>query len=179
MRMWMMAVALTACGTQVEVSVQDGEVDAQVRAAAQTDKVAHNAKASGEEAEGYYGEKFTLTGSEPIQTLIDDADPYLGKSVRVVGEVTNVCQAKGCWMVLRGDGGESMRITMKGHAFSVPKDLAGRTAHVQGTVKQVEVDAKTVEHYASEGSTEDVPERGKDKVYELVAQSVFVEPVEG
>ena len=130
-------------------------------------------------APGHFGGEFTLTNSEPLQTLIDDPSPFVGKNVRVVGEITNVCQAKGCWMVLRAEGGESMRITMKDHAFAVDKDLAGKTAHVQGTVIAKTVDPETVAHYESEGATDDVPEKGKTSVHELVATAVQIDVAEG
>jgi len=124
-----------------------------------------------------FGAAFSLTGSEPLQTLMDEPGKHMGHDIRVVGEIANVCQAKGCWMVLRAEGGETMRITMKDHAFAVPKDSSGRMAHVQGELIEKAVDQKTVDHYKSEGANDEVPEEGKDRVYELVAATVWLEPV--
>jgi len=164
---------LFACGTPDAPMAADGEA---VERIAPSDGELTHAKLGGAEADpNHFGAEFTLTGSEPLQTLIDDPSPHMGHDIRVVGEITNVCQAKGCWMVLRADGGESMRVTMKDHAFSIAKDAGGRTAHVQGELVSKAVDQKTVDHYKSEGSTDEVPEDGKDEVYELVASSVLLE----
>ena len=167
--------ALLACGTP-EATV-DAPVDAAARKEAPAENTgaqAHNAAPVDQAGPEHWGEDFSLTKSEPLQTLIDDPSPYLGKEVRVVGEVTNVCQAKGCWMVLRAEGGEAVRITMKDHSFSVRKDLAGAQAHVQATVVQKAVDPETVAHYESEGANDQVPEKGKTTVIELVASAVEV-----
>ena len=169
------ALLVGCSSTEAPVEAPAAEEAAKVEAPAPEAKPeANNAAVAGTEGAERWGGDFTLTKSEPLQTLIDDPKPYLNKEVRVVGEVTNVCQAKGCWMVLRAEGGESVRITMKDHAFSVRKDLAGSQAHVQAVVMQKDVDPKTVEHYESEGANDEVPEKGKTKVIELVASAVEV-----
>jgi hypothetical protein len=165
---------LFACGTP---EAPPDAADPMVERGAPADGVLTNAQLGGAAADpNHFGAAFTLTGSEPLQTLFDDPTPHMGHDIRVVGEITNVCQAKGCWMVLRADGGESMRITMKDHAFSVAKDASGRTAHVQGALISKAVDQKTIDHYKSEGAGDDVPEEGKETTYELVAVSVLLEP---
>ena len=45
---------------------------------------------------------------------------------------------------------------------------------MQATVVQKKVDAATVAHYESEGANDEVPEKGKDTVIELVASAVEV-----
>jgi hypothetical protein len=64
--------------------------------------------------------------------------------------VTEVCQAKGCWMKLKlEDGGEAM-VRFKDYAFFVPKDIAGKEVVVSG---KAFVDMMTVEdqrHYAED-----------------------------
>ena len=166
---------LAACNTPEGAS--EAEPAAAERAAPEAPALhgtAENVATEAADAASHWGAPFTLTASEPLQTLIDDPDPQVGREVRVRGEVTNVCQKAGCWMVLRAEGGESVRITMKDHDFSVAKDLAGRSCDVQGTVVKKAVDPKTVAHYESEGGTDEVPERGKTEVVEIVATSVAV-----
>ena len=170
--MWLLAF-LIGCGAPEVAPSQTAEPEAAAKVEP-AEPGGTNIAVGEQPSPEHWGAEFTLTNSEPLQTLIDDPTPYLGKDVRVVGEVTNVCQAKGCWMVLRAEGGESVRITMKGHAFSVRKDLAGASAHVQATVVQKKVDAATVAHYESEGANDEVPEKGKDTVIELVASAVEV-----
>ena len=65
-----------------------------------------------------------------------------------------------------------MRVTMKEHAFGVPKNSTGQLADIEGLVVQKAVDPKLVEHYKSEGDGGAVPEEGKAVQAELVATSV-------
>ena len=127
-----------------------------------------------------YGVEFTLAKAEPVTGLLADPKPHVGKTVRVSGEVTTVCQKAGCWLVMRGDEGDTLRVTMKEHGFAVAKDIAGRTAHVEGEVIEHAVDPETVAHFKSETDADgDVPEEGKTHVYEIVASAVQVLPAQG
>ena len=49
-------------------------------------------------------------------------------AAKVSGTVESVCQVKGCWMQVKLDNGETMRVVFKDYAFFVPKDIAGKTA---------------------------------------------------
>jgi hypothetical protein len=76
----------------------------------------------------------------PAAAVLEHPERYEGKTIVVEGSVSEVCQVKGCWMVL-GEGERWMRVTFKDYAFFVPKDAAGGTARVEGlfTVKKVSV----------------------------------------
>ena len=117
--------------------------------------------------------------SEPCISVSTFAS-HVDATVRVSGRVADVCQAKGCWMVITpedtDDAAAMIRVTMKDHAFSVDKQGAGSVTQLEGVLKAVEVDAETVEHYASEGGAGDaVPEKQGMK-YELVASAVQMKP---
>jgi len=70
-----------------------------------------------------------------------------------------------------------MRITMKDHGFAVDMNAAGQVAHAEGIVTVKDVDPDTVAHFKSE-TVEGValPEEGKDRVVELSAVAVQIEP---
>lgn len=51
------------------------------------------------------------------------------------GTVKQVCQRKGCWMVI-ADGEIFARVLFKGPGFSVPKMSSGNTAIVYGHLKR-------------------------------------------
>ena len=91
---------------------------------------------------------------------------------------TELCCRCLSFAVMRGEGGDAIRVTMKGHAFSVPKDSSGLTAHAEGTLVKKAVDPETVAHYEGEGATDAVPEKGKQETFELVAAAVEIEPRE-
>lgn len=121
----------------------------------------------------HFGAPFTLASSVPAAQVFANPEASVGKTVRITGQLTEVCQSMGCWAVVRDDRGATWRVTMKGHAFGIDKDTAGRTCDVEGTVAKKPVDPKTVEHYASEGS-KNAPEAGKAEVYEISATGVSV-----
>ncbi|MCB9765816.1 MAG: DUF4920 domain-containing protein [Alphaproteobacteria bacterium] len=121
-----------------------------------------------------HGAAFTVDEVLPASALLDDPAAFVDKTVRVEGRVAEVCQKKGCWMVL-AEGDKSMRVLMKDHAFSVPKDGAGGHCQVEGRVTVRELDAEWVEHLASESEdAEAMPEKQAqdNKVYELEASGV-------
>ena len=121
-----------------------------------------------------YGADFTLTEVMPVATLMASPEDYVGQTVLVEGEVADVCQKMGCWMVI-GHQDQTMRIMMKDHSFSVAVDGAGGNCQIEGVVNKVEVDPEMVEHLESESvNVEAMPERQAtgSVTYQLEASSV-------
>lgn len=71
-------------------------------------------------------------------------------SSKVTGTVESVCQAKGCWMKLKMDNGETMRVTFKDYGFFVPKDIAGKTVVVEGVAEKKTTPVSELRHYAED-----------------------------
>ena len=170
-----LALALVACGAD-DAGETPAAAPAQATPAVASPAAAPAAGTSGDWST--FGEAFTVAEDQTVScdSLLQDPAKHVDATIRVSGRVADVCQAKGCWMVLTpettSDTEQMIRVTMKDHAFSVDKQGAGSTAHLEGILKAVEVDAETVEHYASEGGTEGaVPEKHGMK-YELVASAV-------
>ncbi|CAG5004601.1 hypothetical protein DYBT9275_03404 [Dyadobacter sp. CECT 9275] len=67
---------------------------------------------------------------------------------KVSGTVESVCQVKGCWMKVKMDNGESMRVMFKDYAFFVPKDIAGKTVVFEGEAQKKTVSVEHLQHYA-------------------------------
>ncbi|MEC5394257.1 DUF4920 domain-containing protein [Bergeyella sp. RCAD1439] len=70
--------------------------------------------------------------------------------ITVKGKVTEVCQAKGCWLTLLTSNQERFFIRTKDHAYFVPKDLAGKTVILKGNAERITVPAKELKHYAED-----------------------------
>ncbi len=131
----------------------------------------------------HYGTSFVLADDAAMdcQALIDDVGSHVDKTVRVKGRVADVCQKKGCWMVitpLSGDAGDTMiRVTMKDHAFAVDMQGAGKETELEGLLVKKDIDPETVAHYESEaGNSAAVPEKLNTPAatYELVASAVRI-----
>lgn len=122
----------------------------------------------------HYGAPFALTETVAATTLLADPAPSVGKTVRVEGKVSDVCQKAGCWMVI-ADGDKLMRIRMKDHSFAVAKDGTGALASIEGEVVAIPVKKEDVEHFASESAKpEALPENQavNGQTYEIVATGV-------
>lgn len=127
----------------------------------------------------HYGGEFRLPyeAAIPAEELLRDPAHHLAQTVRVRGRVADVCQDKGCWMVLTPMSGspEMIRVTMKDHAFSVDKQGHGREADLEGLLIERPVDPETVAHDEGEAGAQGlVPERqsASGQSYELVASAV-------
>ena len=72
-----------------------------------------------------YGEP--MPAGEPVAIAVAAADPagHADAPAKFSGRITQVCQKKGCWIVLE-DEGSSARVMARDHGFEVPKDASGR-----------------------------------------------------
>ncbi|MDH5608211.1 MAG: DUF4920 domain-containing protein [Cyclobacteriaceae bacterium] len=77
-----------------------------------------------------------------------DADDTI--SVKLGGVVTDVCQSKGCWMVLENPGDDPIRVTFKDYGFFVPKDISGKYVIVEGVVRKSILGEKEARHFAED-----------------------------
>ncbi len=103
-----------------------------------------------------FGEPFAIENAKNPNLVIVDLAPQDSVEATLKGTVNEVCKAKGCWMTIDLDNGESMRVTFKDYGFFVPKDIAGREVIFTGQVKYTETDVATLRHFAEdEGKTEE------------------------
>lgn len=119
-----------------------------------------------------------LSGDIPtvaISDLLAKPQDYEGKTVKLTGTVTDVCQNMGCWLMLSDGTNEIRVITL--HKFFLPKDCAKSKAVVDGIFKLAETseehEKKMIEESQnSKIKTEDVA--GTQKVYNIEATGVKI-----
>lgn len=70
-------------------------------------------------------------------------------TITLTATVSEVCQVKGCWMILV-DGDTKVRVTFKDYAFFMPKDLAGKKVVVEGVLTEEVLSEKDARHYAED-----------------------------
>jgi hypothetical protein len=97
-----------------------------------------------------YGEAFVDGPAVPVSAAIAAFEEHAGAPRRFSGRITEVCQAKGCWMMLEDDG-QAARVMFGDHAFSLPKDASG-TAVVHGVLERKELTPAQVEHLAADSA---------------------------
>ncbi len=91
-----------------------------------------------------------------IDALMANPGDHLGKPAAYSGRITQVCQKKGCWLVLTGDNGGFARVAMRDHAYGVPKDASG-PAIVYGTVSEKVHSADEIAHLIKDGAKAPAP----------------------
>jgi hypothetical protein len=104
-----------------------------------------------------FGERIDTLGMMPYHKLLEQMKSVDSMDVKVIGTVSAVCQAKGCWMNIVSDSdstGTEMFVEFKNYGFFVPKDLAGKTVVLDGKAFREETSVEELRHYAEdEGKT--------------------------
>lgn len=72
------------------------------------------------------------------------------ENVAVKGEVTNVCEKKGCWVTVKTDDGSSFFVKMKDYAFFVPTALKGKNVVLEGNAERKVTSVDELKHYAKD-----------------------------
>ncbi len=91
-----------------------------------------------------------------------------GEAAKYHGRIGQVCQTKGCWLILEEDG-QWVRVMTK-HKFFLPKDTQGM-ATVHGVLEAVDVEEEQAKHLAEDygGDAEPV-----SREFRIVASSIVV-----
>ncbi|WP_339333083.1 MULTISPECIES: DUF4920 domain-containing protein [unclassified Croceitalea] len=75
---------------------------------------------------------------------------------QLVGNINEVCQAKGCWMKVNLPNNEEVFVKFKDYGFFVPLDASGRQVVMNGKAFLEEVSVDEQRHYAKDkGASED------------------------
>ena len=91
-----------------------------------------------------YGEGVNSHEAMLISELLDNADDYVGKTVRVEGTVVGVCSHRGCWANIASDReGELVRIKVADGVIVFPPELQGETVIAEGVWTANELDLET------------------------------------
>ena len=106
-----------------------------------------------EDGSRVFGHELT-DGVEPVALSAISADPaaFGDRVVRTEGTIERVCQRMGCWMELRADNAEPVRVPMAGHSYFLPRDVAGRPATIEGRVHVAELSEGRRRHLEAEGA---------------------------
>ena len=100
-----------------------------------------------------YGKAMTNAAAVPVSDVIAQSDKYEGKTVKMTGLVTQVCQAKGCWFeVAPSKEARGVRIKSADYSIFVPFDSAGRTAVVEGTLIAKTLTKDQAQHFADDAA---------------------------
>ncbi len=121
-----------------------------------------------------FGAALTLDEPTPLSTILERPEAFEKKPILLHGRISDVCQKKGCWTILR-DGEQFVRVRFQDYGFFLPGDVQGQEAWVEGVVSVRTLSEREARHYAAESSQGD-PEsiRGPQREIGFVASGVRV-----
>lgn len=110
-----------------------------------------------------------------LKQAIAGMDSATEEFVKIQGEVTEVCQAKGCWMILV-DGDTYARVTFEDYGFFVPIETSMQRSVIYGVLTEHVLSGEQAAHYAQDaGAKSTVELHGEIKEYSIVARAVQLE----
>ena len=129
-----------------------------------------------------YGAKFSVD-EDPVElaSVIDSIDPSSKSdrstdTVKVSANIEKVCEKKGCWFTLEGDGVDrTVRVKMKDYGFFVPRNTDGGQAILEGKLQARKMTEKEAKHYAKDEGKDPSTVSAEDlHVYEFTASAVQI-----
>ncbi|MCH7816227.1 MAG: DUF4920 domain-containing protein [Proteobacteria bacterium] len=95
--------------------------------------------------------------------------------IKIQGQITEVCQAMGCWMILV-DGDTYARITFEDYGFFVPIETSMQRSVVYGVLSETVLSGEQAHHFAQDAGAQSTLElEGEVKEYSIVARAVQLE----
>ena len=101
-----------------------------------------------------FGAGLTLSRPTSLAEVVLDPERFEQRPILLHGRISDVCQRKGCWTILR-DGSAHVRVRFQDYGFFLPTDATGAEAFIEGVVKVETLSEKTARHYESESRNGD------------------------
>ncbi len=129
----------------------------------------------GQQAGQHFGAAFTDAKEVALSEAISNTEKYADQTIKIVGEIRDVCQAKGCWLIVT-DGEHAMQVKFKDYGFFVPKNSAGKKVVLEGIVEKKTISEDHARHLASEAKEKvDVSKiKGPQQVVMMMASGVQI-----
>ena len=110
-----------------------------------------------------------------LREAIGSIEEAEGEFIKIRGQITEVCQAKGCWMILV-DGDTYARITFEDYGFFVPTETSMQRTIIFGQLSQRTLSGQQAEHFAQDaGSQSKIKLEGEIREYSILARGVQLE----
>ena len=123
-----------------------------------------------------FGAGITLGAARPLSKVMASPETHTDTPVLVRARISEVCQQKGCWTILR-EGETTVRVRFKDYGFFLPKDISGREVLVEGVVRIRTMSEREARHFAGEtrgGKPDEI--HGPQREIGFVATGVRVLP---
>lgn len=106
---------------------------------------------SAQESGTYYGETFEYSKPKQVSELSTLLANNETAEVVLSAEIITSCAKKGCWMSIKNEAGEDIRVTFKDYGFFVPTEgLGGKKAIIKGEASVETTSVEELRHYAED-----------------------------
>lgn len=113
----------------------------------------------------------TVSLKQAINSLNGSPDQFF----KIQGQITEVCQAKGCWMILM-DGDSYARVRFENYGFFVPTETSMQRSIVYGVLTEHVLSGEEADHYAQDaGAQSTLQLKGEVREYSIMARAVQLE----
>lgn len=126
-------------------------------------------------AETKLGAGVTLKDATPVKALIEKPADYVGKTIRVDGVATAVCEHMGCWMAIAPEGdptGTTVRLKVEDGVIVLPVSAKGKKVSAQGVFEVVDEKDGEAKEAAGEHAKKDPK---ASKTYQLKGTGVVIQ----
>lgn len=85
------------------------------------------------------GAGVALKEATPIAKLLETPEAFVGKTVRIDGVATSVCEDMGCWMAVaaEGDAEKAVRVKVEDGVIVFPMSAKGKKVSAEGVWETV------------------------------------------
>ena len=129
----------------------------------------------GVSAETKLGGGVTLKEATPIKALIEKPADFVGKTIRVDGVATAVCEDMGCWMAIAPAGdpkGATVRLKVEDGKIVIPVSAKGKQVSAEGVFEAVDSKDGEANEAAGEHAKKDTKASRK---YQLKGTGVVIQ----
>jgi hypothetical protein len=120
------------------------------------------------------GTGVSLKDATPIKALIDSPGDYVGKTVRIDGVATAVCEEMGCWMAIAPAGdtkGATVRLKVEDGVIKFPVSAKGKPVSAEGVFEEI----KAKDEHANEAAGEHAKHDAQaSKKYQIAATGAII-----
>jgi hypothetical protein len=120
------------------------------------------------------GEGVTIAEPTPIKALLEKPADYVGKTVRIDGVATAVCEHMGCWMAVAPESdpkGATVRLKVEDGVIVFPVSAKGKKVSAEGVFEEIGAKDAEAKEAAGEHGKHDAK---ASKTYQLKATGAIV-----
>lgn len=120
------------------------------------------------------GTGVTVAEATPIKALIETPAAFVGKTVRIDGVATAVCEHMGCWLAVAPEDdpkGATVRLKVEDGVIVFPVTAKGRKVSAQGVFEQIAAGDEHATNAAGEHGKHDAK---ASKTYQIKATGAIV-----